>query len=76
MAKTKGERKFRKRDRVQFRLSTDGVDGVVTEDRGPIGVGGRRLYTVQFRPDDVPWPSRVELPAEDLRPIRTAAAAR
>ena len=75
MAKT-AERKYRKGDRVQFWLVTRWVDGVVTEDRGPIGVGGRRLYTVDFRFSDSPEPRYVELPAEDLRPAPVPATAR
>jgi hypothetical protein len=36
--------------------------GVVVEDRGPIGMNGRRLYAVRF---DDEW--CIELPAEMLR---------
>lgn len=60
--------KFRKGDRVRFRLVTRWVYGSVTEDRGAIGVGGRRLYSVEFRSDNTSGASHVELPAEDLRP--------
>jgi hypothetical protein len=50
------------------------VQGVIKEDRGPIGVGGRRLYLVEFRaePDS---PSQIELPAEQLQPAGGTAAA-
>jgi hypothetical protein len=42
------------RVKTGFRTAT-GVPAVgeVVEDRGPIGVGGRRLYHVRLRPD--PW---------------------
>ena len=48
MPKTKSERKFRPGDRVRFEFGVRWVRAVVTED-GPIGVGGRRLYGVEFR---------------------------
>lgn len=77
------ERRFRKGDRVQFHLGTRTVTGVVREDRGPIGVGGRRLYAVEFPADtngraaapSVPSdhaPSLIELPADQLHPPKAA----
>jgi hypothetical protein len=36
-------------DRVRFQWGFRDVDGVVVEDRGPLGVGGRRLYDIAFR---------------------------
>jgi hypothetical protein len=76
MPKTTAAKNFRKGDRVQFQLGTRWVDGRVTEDRGPIGVGGRRLYSVEFRADDASGPRRVELPADDLRRGPAPATAR
>jgi len=64
------ERKFRKGDRVRFQFGIYPVEGIVKEDRGPIGIGGRRLYRVEF-----PFgllsesPSQIELPAERLQLI-------
>jgi len=75
MPKTSAK-KFRKGDRVRFQLGTRWVQGSVTEDRGPIGVGGRRLYTVEFRTDGAAAPSHVELPGDDLRPAAVPARAR
>lgn len=43
------KKQFRKGDRVMFRLGIRSVQGEVKEDRGPIGVRGRRLYLVEFR---------------------------
>jgi hypothetical protein len=50
---------------VQFRYGVEDVTGVVKEDRGPIGVKGRRLYRIEFSagPGDE---SVVELPAAQL----------
>jgi hypothetical protein len=45
------------------------------EDRGPIGVKGRRLYLVEFRADP-PSPSKVELPAEEMKAVRPKIAAK
>jgi hypothetical protein len=61
------ERQFRKGDLVRFQLGTRSVRGEVREDRGPIGVKGRHLYLVEFRPEPKsPSLSQIELPAEQL----------
>jgi hypothetical protein len=44
--------KFRVGDRVRLRHGFRGLIAEVIEDRGQIGVGGRRLYTVKLRPDE------------------------
>ena len=51
------------------------LQGVVKEDRGPIGMKGRVLYLVEFRPGaDSPDVSRIELPAERLREVKGAVS--
>ncbi len=69
------ERKFRKGDRVRFQFGIYPVEGVVKEDRGPLGINGRHLYGVEF-----PFglhaesPSHIELPAEELQLIQDAVS--
>jgi hypothetical protein len=62
-------------DRVRFLFGTQKVTGTVKEDRGPIGVKGRRLYLVHVVMEP---PSteivRIELPAEDLELVRAPAS--
>jgi hypothetical protein len=53
-------------DRVRFRLGKGMVSGVVKEDRGPIGVHGRRLYLVEYLRTSGGPPSLIEIPAEEL----------
>ena len=68
------EVRYRKGLRVRFKLGTRFVEGEILEDRGPIGVGGRHLYLVEFRAGLQPGESsQVELPAEDLQALRGAA---
>ena len=69
------EPRFRKGDRVRFRFGIRSVQGEVKEDRGPIGIKGRRLYLVEFRiePESIS-PSLVELPAEDLQLVQDTAS--
>ncbi|MBX9627850.1 MAG: hypothetical protein K2X82_28890 [Gemmataceae bacterium] len=68
------ESQFRKGDRVRFNLGTRSVQGEVKEDRGPIGVKGRRLYLVEFHPERrSPSVSHIELPAEQLQPLPVGA---
>lgn len=67
------ESQIRKGDRVRFWLGTRSVQGEVKEDRGPIGVKGRHLYLVEFRPEpQSESPSQIELPADQLQPMNGA----
>lgn len=50
---------------VKFRYGSESVIGVVKEDRGSIGMGGRRLYLVEFQAGPF-FESEIELPAEQL----------
>lgn len=43
------------------------VEGVVIEDRGPLGVGGRRLLRVRLEARDVAEPIELELPKSKLK---------
>lgn len=69
------EKKFRKGDRVRFQFGIYSVEGIVKEDRGPLGINGRHLYRVEF-----PFglhaesPSHIELPAEQLQLVQDAAS--
>jgi hypothetical protein len=57
---------FREGDRVRLLWGVTPVEGVVIEDRGNLGVGGRRLYRVRVRLDDITEPMESSWPAEDL----------
>ncbi len=60
---------------VAFRLGTRTVQGVVKEDRGPIGVKGRHLYLVEFHPEREPDShSLIELPADQLESVQNATS--
>jgi hypothetical protein len=49
-------------------MGTRLFQGVIKEDRGPIGVMGRHLYLVEFaREPQSAAPSQVELPAEEFQ---------
>lgn len=69
------ETRFYHGDQVRFRLAGRSLEGHVKEDRGPIGVKGRRLYLVEFRAE-AESPTQVELPAELLKAIPAAASSR
>ncbi len=57
--------KFRVGDRVRIRHGFRGMLAEVIEDRGRIGIGGRRLYTVKLRLDE--WNDHTtELPEDSL----------
>lgn len=54
-------------DRVTIDWGGVWIEGVVVEDRGNLGVGGRRILRVRFRFDE-DIEDTFELPAEDLHP--------
>jgi hypothetical protein len=54
---------------VRIKHGFRGMIGEVVEDRGPIGVNGRRLYSVKLRLD--PWNELTsELPEESLEAVQ------
>jgi hypothetical protein len=60
--------KFRVGDRVRLRYGFRGLIAEVVEERGPIGVGGRRLYAVKLRPDE--WNELIiERPEDSLEAV-------
>lgn len=67
--------RFRVGDRVRILHGFRGVIAEVVEDRGPIGVRGRRLYGVKFRVDE--WNEHTtELPEESLEPVEAGPDAK
>ncbi len=52
-------------DTVRFRMGARFLTGQVREDRGPIGIGGRRLYLVSYELGKGNWYG-IELPAEEI----------
>ncbi len=66
---------FRPGQLVTFNYGTRTVQGVVKEDRGPIGMKGRVLYLVEFCPAaESPHLSQIELPADKLREVDGAVS--
>jgi hypothetical protein len=59
--------KFRVGDRVQFGTGGRQIWGTVVEDRGPIGVNGRRLYRISV-PRDPQEPEDQVKAEEELKP--------
>ena len=59
-------------DFVRFRYGTIMVTGTVTEDRGPIGLKGRRLYGIHCSPEPE-FSFYTELAADDLEPVKEMA---
>jgi hypothetical protein len=47
----------------------------VKEDRGPIGMKGRVLYLVEFRPEpQSTYVSQIELPADHLKEVENTVS--
>ncbi len=62
--------RYRPGDRVKLLWGYNEVEATILEDRGPLGVGGRRLYriTMTIPPAE---PMEFELPEEKLFPAGT-----
>lgn len=60
--------------KVQVPMGTSNLVGEVAEDRGPIGVEGRRLYRIVIQLDDELV--NLELPADEFTRVRTAGETR
>ena len=63
---TGSPRAFRVGDKVVVRVVCSRIRARIIEDRGPIGVGGRRLYRVQPIGKDSDPEQTFEVPAEQL----------
>jgi hypothetical protein len=59
-------------DRVRLLWGVTPVEGIVIEDRGNLGVGGRRLYRVRVQLDDITEPIETSLPAHELTLVARA----
>jgi hypothetical protein len=57
---------FKVGDRVRYVRAGGPVEGVIVEDRGPLGVGGRRIYALRVRRDE--WNEVItEQPEDELQ---------
>ncbi len=69
-------KRFRVGQPVTFELGFRLVSGVVVEDRGPIGRGGRVLYRIEFRHEKSSSElAYIELPAEELSEAQAVSPA-
>jgi hypothetical protein len=66
-AETTAPAKFRVGDWVSLEYGPQRVLGQVVEDRGPLGVKGRRLYGLSVTLGDETFP--IEVPEDDLKPV-------
>jgi hypothetical protein len=53
--------------RVKFVFGLDEVIGTVIEDRGDLGIGGRRLLRIRFEIEGAGEPFETEIAAEDVK---------
>ena len=67
-SKARRARPIKVGDRVTVRAASGRVPAIVVEDRGHLGVGGRRILRVRRTgPTDLEWPE-YEVPEEDVAP--------
>jgi len=66
-AATREDQQYRVGDRVRMDWGGHEIEGTIVEDRGDLGVGGRRILRVHFKFDEYDE-STFEVPAADLRP--------
>jgi hypothetical protein len=66
------EHVFHEGDHALYRLGSEDVEVEVIEERGPIGMNGRRLVRVRM-PVVASDPIEFELPEAELQPVTHAA---
>lgn len=59
------KKKFRVGEQIKFRFCKKYITGTIIEDRGKIGVGGRRLWRIEFNLSNQK-PSHIELPEIEI----------
>lgn len=59
--------KYKVGDVVAFHFGSQEVQALVIEDRGRLGVKGRRLYRIRLERD--PEPIEFEMPEDDLKAV-------
>lgn len=74
MSATHGRAAFQVGDRVRIDLGRRKLTGVIVEDRGAIGVQGRRLFQVSI-PIDPFEPMMMELPEDEMEAVSAEAEA-
>jgi hypothetical protein len=60
-------------DRVRLLWGVTPVEGIIIEDRGNLGVGGRGFYRVRVQLDEISEPIETSFPAADLTLLAKAA---
>ena len=64
---------FKIGDRVAHQILGRRREGIIVEDRGNLGVGGRRIYAVRVRPDEGNE-IVTEIPVDELQLVAGAPA--
>jgi hypothetical protein len=59
-------------DRVRMQFGVEEVEATVVEDRGNLGEGGKRIYGVRFRLDDVSDEMYMERVVDELTLVARA----
>jgi primosomal protein N' len=65
---------FRVGDRVRVPFGQTSVEAIIVEDHGNLGAGGKRVYGVRFRVDDVSDEIYTERDADQLTLVAHALA--
>jgi len=68
--KKKSSRRIEVGDRVKVNMSGNYLYGRIKEDRGPLGVGGRRLYGILLDAAEDEVVPYIELPVEHFEVIK------
>jgi hypothetical protein len=63
-------RRYRVGDQIQFLWGTDKLQGLVIEDRGDLGVGGRQIVRLRTQFDSYAEPVEFELSADDIELVQ------
>ena len=64
---------FGEGDRVRLLWGLTPVEAIIIEDRGNLGVAGRRLYRVRIQLDEITEPIETTFPADELTLVAKAS---
>jgi hypothetical protein len=60
---------FKVGDHVRFHYVNRFIDGVIVEDRGNLGLKGRRVYGIQFPGYDLNEPRYIEMQEDEIAAV-------
>jgi hypothetical protein len=65
--------RFKVGDRVRITVGLRGAEAEILEDHGPLGVGGRRFYTIHMKRGEGAEDYIIDYPEDEMEPFPAEA---